>query len=204
MGAGRARRWVEQLVQAARERARALADSGKEPPVDATARSTRRWLALVILVPLLCVAATAYTVRLWSAALDAAALSIATNGAPSVAYLATARDRVRLIEQRVLGAAPVSVPVDWEAVAALREEFERAVVAYRTTEDYPGEYVAWQAMHARSKEFFAAIDDVLASEKGGQKPSAEAMKRVRGAADALYLATTTVLDINQREVDAAP
>jgi signal transduction histidine kinase len=207
MGAVHPAHVMNALARKARELAGRTAGAGRrrDPPasVDRAARSLRRWFALAILAPVLCFLATAYTLKLWSSALDAAAISISTNGAPSVAYLAAARDRVRLIERRAVGPWPVRAAIDWNAIAALRDEFDRAVTAYRTTEDYPGEFEAWKVMQAQSNAFFAAIDDLAAADRRGEEPNAEQIARVRATADALSSATTEVLEINQREVEAA-
>jgi len=186
-------------------KARALGGAGgRSPlPVDRASRSLRRWLALAILAPLLCFVATAYTLGAWSSALHAAALSISTNGAPSVVFLAEARDDIRLIERHALGPWPLAKSTDWAFIVGLREQYERAVAAYRATEDYPGEYEAYQVMAADGAAFFAALEELAAAEKRGDRPSDDAIARVRSTADALIVATNAVVAINEREVEVA-
>ena len=150
-----------------------------------------------------CFLVTAFTVKSWSSALHDAALSISTNGAPSVVYLAAARDNVRLIQHRALAAHPVPGPVDWAIIGALRGEFDRAVAAYRATGDYPGEREAYEVMAAQSEAFFAAVDELWAAERRGQPPSVEAIARVQSTGDALSAATATLVAINERGVEAA-
>jgi signal transduction histidine kinase len=176
---------------------------GPGGPTATKGRSLLGWLGLVILVPVVCFGVTLGIVRSRSSAVHQAALSISTNGAPSIAYLSAARDDVRLIERRALAARPESLPVDRAIIDALRQHFDHTVAAYQTAGYYPGELRAFQTTQARGDAFFAAVDDLIAAEERGQTPSVEALGRVRATVDALSDAIGTVVEVNQHEVDLA-
>jgi hypothetical protein len=123
--------------------------------------SPLRTLGLAVLAPLVCFIVSSVYVNLWFRRMDAATTSIAGNGGPSVVYLSMVREDIRRIEHRVLFAAPPLRDLDRAAIAAGRADFDRAVIEYRRTPDYPGETAAWERMRVRSELFFAAVDRAL-------------------------------------------
>ena len=155
------------------------------------------------MTPLLCFLVILVSLKWWSSSVHAAAQSISVNGLPSVIYLTTALDDVRLIERRAALARPATLPADRSATGALKDEFDRVVAAERETPEYPGEYEGHQVMRQRSHAFFDAVDDLLADEDGGRAPSAEVVARVSRTADALAAATSALIDANKRGAEEA-
>ncbi len=156
-----------------------------------------------MLAPLVCfVAGSVYVARL-SAEIGAASLSIATNGAPSVVYLARMRNDMRRVEQRAMMARQGSVPAARAAVAELTQDFDRAEVAYRLLPTYPGELALGQAMDRRREPFLAAVDGLLDGAGQGSAPPLEALARLRGTAEDLSEAIGAVMELNAGQVEAA-
>ncbi len=170
---------------------------------DADGSSPWCWLWLAIITPLLCFLVTLVTLASWSANLHEVARSISTNGSPSVAYLATALDDARRIERRAVLARPATLAVDRGVIEELKEELNRVVAAELRTPDYPGEQDASRVMLEHREAFFAAVDAALGGEAGEHAAAAQARERVTRAGDAFFAAIRAVLDINEREVEAA-
>jgi signal transduction histidine kinase len=98
------------------------------------------------IVVLVFVAATAYTQFLLSTDVDA--ISIAGNGAPSVAYMADARAALRLLARDAARASsaetPASASAARQAFAEHRRAIDAALTEYAKTPDYPGERALYQ------------------------------------------------------------
>jgi signal transduction histidine kinase len=156
-----------------------------------------------LLAPLVCFVAGSVYVAGLSATIQAASLSIATNGGPSVVYLSIVRDDIRRIEQHAMAARPGSVAQDRAAIASLTDELERAEIAELETPQYPGEREADQAVQRTRATFFAAVKRLLDRADDGLPASEEAIARLLVAANDLSSAVGRKSQINADQVTSA-
>jgi signal transduction histidine kinase len=162
-----------------------------------------QWLVAALVAAALCFVGSTFYVSRWAIKIDAAALSIADNGAPSVVYLSSAREDVSLIEHHAEQARPETQEAEKVAIAGLTEQFDDAVRAYRATEDYPGEREASEVMSRQRVVFFSAVTEVLAHAGSAPEHRQAALARLASATDTLLLATRELVLINMAQVTSA-
>jgi len=157
-------------------------------------------VGLALLAPLACfLAGSIYGQRL-SEEIGAASVSIATNGGPSVVYLATMRDDVRRIEERAMAARPGSFERDRSIIGALTVDLDRAELAELETPAYPGEPQAQQDVQRMRAPFFAAVERLLERAEEGLPATDEAREQLRVAADGLADAVGAKSEINADQI----
>jgi signal transduction histidine kinase len=144
------------------------------------------------------VTATVYSESRTSRINDAA-LSIATNAAPSIEHLAASRGGLRqllLAEDDYVDAIRAGQTISPEGMLGARRLLQDELTAYRHLRQYPGEVQAWDEAQRRLEDLDRAMTDVLAAEGEGPKALRAADVRFRAEVMDLARALSRSLQIN--------
>jgi len=151
---------------------------------------------LVVVVAFL--AATAYS-ESRTLVIDASALSIANNAAPSIEHLAAGRARLRqlaLAEDEYADTFLAGGRMSPEALSAARAQLEGDIHAYLSLPRYPGEREAWVDAKRSLDDLDRALVNVVAASSQGPAALRVADARFRGQIEAVEEAFTHDLQIN--------
>jgi signal transduction histidine kinase len=131
--------------------------------------------------------------------LNDAALSIASNAAPSIEHLAASRGGLRqllLAEDDYVDAIRAGQPISPEGMLGARALLQEELNAYRGLPQYPGEVQAWDEAQRQLNALDHTLADVLAAEKQGQESLRAADVRFRAQVMDLAKALSRSLQIN--------
>ena len=131
--------------------------------------------------------------------IDEAALSIATNAAPSIEHLAASRGGLRqllLAEDDYSDTILAGRSTSPGALLAARAVLEEDLRAYRVLPQYPGEGAAWNQAARELERLDRALAGVIRAGNEGPEPLSAADARFRLQVAAVAKALTQVLRIN--------
>jgi len=159
-----------------------------------------KWLSLCVLALMaVFVGSTAYSWKV-AAQIESYSSSITQNSAPSVVYLATVTEDVRLMSTRAMRSRNDSLSQDRAKIAAWQTDMTGAIDAYRLGEDYPGERQLYTQVERRLPSFFSAIDDALASSGDADGVHTAAVDRLDNATNDLAAAIRELTRFNADHV----
>lgn len=155
-------------------------------------------MAGFVVVVLAFVAATTYS-ESRASVIDASALSIANNAAPSIARLAAGRAGLRqlsLAEDEYADTFLAGGQVSPEAVSAARASLEADIQEYLPLPRYPGEKEAWANAKRSLDQLDRSLVDVVAAAPQGEAALRAADARFRAQVGAVEEAFTRDMQIN--------
>ena len=121
------------------------------------------WLLLCVFsLALSFIASTLYSRRAASE-IDALANSISKNSAPSIVYLATITESIRLISSEAMHSQPEALAQSKVRIATSANEIDDALRSYALTDDYPGEHELYLEEEKQRLAFFSAVDGALST-----------------------------------------
>ena len=121
------------------------------------------WLLLCVFsLALSFVASTLYSRRAASE-IDTLANSISKNSAPSIVYLATITESIRLISSEAMHSQPETLAQSKAHIATWAKDIDDALRSYALTDEYPGEHELYLDEEKQRLAFFSAVDGALSS-----------------------------------------
>jgi signal transduction histidine kinase len=160
------------------------------------------WLPVFGAIVISFVAATALS-QWKSHAIDAAALQIAENSAPSIERLTTARSEVRRLEGLVSAyvAADERDPAALARIEESRAKLDGAIQDYLALQAFPDETSLWREILAARDAFDRAVTHVALAREGGDRRGADAAAHdsVTKTAEVLRAAITRDIEFNAGE-----
>jgi signal transduction histidine kinase len=181
-----------------------VADTGEQARMDVTTTRSQwtTWLPVFGAIVISFVAATALS-QWKSRAIDAAALEIAENSAPSIERLTTARREVRRLQSLVsaYGAAEARDPAVLAKIEESRAKLDGAIQDYLALPAFVDEGALWKEILADRDAFDRAVTHVALAREGGDRAGAAAAARsdVPKAAEALRAAISRDIQFNAGE-----
>jgi len=155
-------------------------------------------MAGFVVVVLAFVAATTYS-ESRASVIDASALSIATNAAPSIEHLAASRAGLRqlaLAEDEYADTFLAGGRLSPETLSAARAELEGEIQQYLSLVRYPGEREAWADAKRNLDDLDRALVNVVAAALQGPAALRTADARFRAQVEAVEEAFTHDMQIN--------